>query len=300
MRLRHIEVFNAIMLTGSVSGAARLTHVTQPAVSRTLKHAELHLGFALFQRVAGRMVPTPEAIALSPRIEQLFVQLEEVQHLARNLGRGQGSAELRVLTVLALSYEVLPKALLLFRNRYPEVPVAVSALHSSQIVSAMVLQEADVGFTFGSASHPALSQKVIGNSGIVCAVPRHLINARLDRCDEVELADLADFPMIGLATRDPLGMCLAQVCRDADIRWTPGVTVQTYHAALAMAHHGVGVAVVDSVTAVAADVQKVKIVRLAPAMVLPIQAMNAQAQPLSVMAKTLIDCMGKTLRSCIG
>ena len=50
MRLRHIEVFNAVMLTGSVSAAARMINVTQPAVSRTLQHAELQLGFALFQR----------------------------------------------------------------------------------------------------------------------------------------------------------------------------------------------------------------------------------------------------------
>ena len=35
MRLRHIEVFNAVMVTGSVSGAARLINITQPAVSRT-------------------------------------------------------------------------------------------------------------------------------------------------------------------------------------------------------------------------------------------------------------------------
>ena len=44
MRLKHIEVFNAVMLTGSVSGAARLLHVTQPAVTQTLQHAELQLG----------------------------------------------------------------------------------------------------------------------------------------------------------------------------------------------------------------------------------------------------------------
>ena len=43
MRLRHIEVFNAVMLTGSVSGAARLMNVTQPAVSRTLQHAEIQM-----------------------------------------------------------------------------------------------------------------------------------------------------------------------------------------------------------------------------------------------------------------
>ena len=58
MRLRHIEVFNAIMLTGSVSAAARLINVTQPAVSRILSHAELQLGFALFERVKGRLTAT--------------------------------------------------------------------------------------------------------------------------------------------------------------------------------------------------------------------------------------------------
>jgi DNA-binding transcriptional LysR family regulator len=50
MRLRHIEVFNAIMLSGSVTAAARMVNVSQPAISRTLKLAEMQLGFPLFVR----------------------------------------------------------------------------------------------------------------------------------------------------------------------------------------------------------------------------------------------------------
>ena len=64
MRLRHIEVFNAMMLTGSVSGAARFFNATQPAASRIRQHAELQLGFALFQRTKGRSLPTSEALTL--------------------------------------------------------------------------------------------------------------------------------------------------------------------------------------------------------------------------------------------
>ena len=100
MRLRHIEVFNAVMLTGSVSAAARMINVTQPAVSRTLQHAELQLGFALFQRVRGRLKPTVEAQTLYPLIERLFTQLDEVQRLSASLQAGRGHGELRVLTVL--------------------------------------------------------------------------------------------------------------------------------------------------------------------------------------------------------
>ena len=58
MRLRHIEVFNAIYLSGSISAAAQLLNVSQPSLSKTLQHAEDQLGFKLFRRVRGRLLPT--------------------------------------------------------------------------------------------------------------------------------------------------------------------------------------------------------------------------------------------------
>ena len=153
MRLRHIEVFNAVMQTGSVSAAARMINVTQPAVSRTLQHAELQLGFPLFQRVGGRLRPTVEAQTLYPHVERLFAQLDEVQRLSSNLRAGRSQGELRVLTVLALSYEVMPRAVQLFRQKHPQVLVHHQALHSPQIVSSLVLQEADIGYVFSAVPH---------------------------------------------------------------------------------------------------------------------------------------------------
>ena len=63
MRLRHIEVFHAIMQAGTISGAAQLLHISQPAVTKVLQHCELQLGMALFDRVRGKLYPTPEARA---------------------------------------------------------------------------------------------------------------------------------------------------------------------------------------------------------------------------------------------
>ena len=102
MRLKHIEVFNAIMLTGSVSAAARLLHVTQPAVTQTLQHAELQLGYALFTRQRNRLVPTGEAQALYPEVQALVSQLESVRRLAGGLRSGQ-RADLRLLVVHSLA-----------------------------------------------------------------------------------------------------------------------------------------------------------------------------------------------------
>jgi DNA-binding transcriptional LysR family regulator len=61
MRLRHIEIFQAILQTGSVTGAASLLNISQPAASKALQHAEAQLGFSLFTRVRGKLESTAEA-----------------------------------------------------------------------------------------------------------------------------------------------------------------------------------------------------------------------------------------------
>ncbi|VTU39552.1 HTH-type transcriptional activator CmpR [Variovorax sp. PBS-H4] len=292
MRLRHIEVFNAIMLTGSVSAAARLINITQPAVSRTLQHAELQLGFPLFQRAKGRLTPTTEAQALYPHIERLFEQLDEVQRLAAHLRTGSDAGELRILTVLALSYEVLPRALKAFRQKHAGIAVTVESLHSPQIMSALLRQEADVGFAFSPAVHPSLTQEALADSRMVCIAPKGMLPRALVRNGSAALHDLVKVPVVGLDSRDPVGTSLSQACRQAGVGFQEAVvTVQTYHAALAMAHHGLGVALVDGCTAGSADRDKVDVLALEPRIPVPIRALRFAERPDSVAVRAITRCM---------
>ncbi|WP_223861816.1 LysR family transcriptional regulator, partial [Geminicoccus harenae] len=64
MRLRHLEVFNTVMLAGTASAAGRLLRISQPAVTKLLAQAEAEAGLRLFERDRGRLVPTAEAQAL--------------------------------------------------------------------------------------------------------------------------------------------------------------------------------------------------------------------------------------------
>jgi DNA-binding transcriptional LysR family regulator len=295
MRLRHIEVFNAVMLTGSVSGAARLINVTQPAVSRILQHAELQLGFALFQRNKGRLTATSEALTLYPHIERLFGMLDEVQRLAVNLRTGESAKELRLLTVLALSYEILPHAIKLFRVKHPDVTITVKALHSPQIVSTLALQEADVGFLLSPVTHPALSQQHLADGRVVCIAPKGMLSARLLKRGSVTLADLSKVPVIGLDVLDPVGRSLNNACREAEVGLDIAITVQTYHSALALAHHGLGVALVDSCTAASADLKRVDVLALEPLIAVPIKALLPAAKPASVAVKSFVHCFQQAL-----
>jgi len=295
MRLRHIEVVHAVLLTGSVSAAARLLHITQPAVSRALQHAELQLGFPLFERDGGRLSPTVEAQTLRPHVERLFGQLDELQRLCASLKTGRVQGELRVLTVLALSYRVLPRAVELFLKRHPHVQLHHQALHSPQIVDALVLHEADVGYVFSAPEHPALNREALGERAVVAVVPKGwLAHAALAHA-QLDVSQLSRLPVICLDGADPLGWQLAHFFRENEQPGRVVMTVQTYHVALALAHQGVGVALVDGCTAQSADRSRVDVLPLAPALSVPVLHLRPTGKAASVLGRAFTRCMQQAL-----
>lgn len=250
MRLKHIEVFHAVMLTGSVSAASKLLHVTQPAVTQSLQLAELQLGYALFTRQRRRLVPTREAQALYPEVQALMSQLESVRRMAGALGSGEGQG-FRILIVPSLAVKALPDALKRFRRRYRDLPISVRTMHSNDIARAMALQEGDVGIVYGRLPHPALSDELVATGRLVCASPRSRGGA--DRRTTVALQDLLREPFIRIDERDPLGAVLADQWARLELSPRAGITVQTHHIAMVMAEQGFGPAIIDSFTAQASD-----------------------------------------------
>ena len=60
INLRQLEAFRAVIITGSITGAASYLHVSQPAVSRLIADLEHSIGFALFERRNRRLHVKPE------------------------------------------------------------------------------------------------------------------------------------------------------------------------------------------------------------------------------------------------
>jgi DNA-binding transcriptional LysR family regulator len=271
MRLKHIEVFNAIMVGGSASAAARLLHVSQPAVTQVLQHAELQLGYALFTRQRNRLVPTREAQALYPEVQQLMSQLEGVRRLAAALGSGEGS-RMRILIVPSLAVKALPDALRIFRRRYADMPISVRTLHSNEIARAMALQEGDVGIVYGKPHHPALQDELVATGRLVC-VSKQSAGAA-DRRRTVALQELLRSPFIRIDERDPLGTVLADQWARLGVTPRAGMTVQTHHIAMVMAQQGFGPAIIDSFTAEADLSQELVVRSLVPEVPVEVRALQ--------------------------
>ena len=105
MRLRHIEVFHAIMQVGTISGAAQVLHISQPAVTKVLQHAELQLGMPLFERVRGKLYPKPEAHRLFVETEKLHRDLQGIRRLAASL-KGNAVETIRLVSTPTIAISV--------------------------------------------------------------------------------------------------------------------------------------------------------------------------------------------------
>lgn len=166
MKLKHIEVFNAIMVSGSVSAAARILNVTQPAVTQTLKHAEQQLGYSLFVREKSGLKPTLEARHLYLRSKKIFEQVDELRRLAVSL-KSESKEQFRIAIVPSLSTQCLSLALSLFKAKHPQCVVSIKILHSDEIARSVALHECDLGIAYGELDFPSVDYQVVGVGHLV-------------------------------------------------------------------------------------------------------------------------------------
>src|SRR5579862_2959870 len=109
LTLRQSEVVRAIMVTGTVGGAARLLNVSSPGISRVMKHAEMSVGVKLFSRKGGRYSPTREATAIFDQIDGVYGKVEDLQFVISRIKRGT-NIELKVGAVPSIANVMVPRA----------------------------------------------------------------------------------------------------------------------------------------------------------------------------------------------
>ena len=92
MNLKHLEVFKAVMTTGSTIAAGPVLQMSQSAISRQLGALEAEIGFPLFQRDRGRLIATPEAHALLPEALEVIERLSKLRRKTEELRTGGGNS----------------------------------------------------------------------------------------------------------------------------------------------------------------------------------------------------------------
>lgn len=245
MNLRQIEVFRAVMITSSVTDAARLLCVSQPGVSRMLGHIELQLRLKLFQRIKGKLQPTPEAHALYAQVEQVYHGVKRIEDCAKELQTGGGLA-LRVLGSPSLALEVLPLAVADTVARFPNAQVYIETLLMRDIVKQLVSGDADLALANLPIDHPMLQCKPLGKWALCCVfhVDHHFAARR-----SVGPREVLNERLIAFSADTPQGKAIGQWSAEFRVPIQSKIEVRSGQLACALAASGAGIAVVDSLTA---------------------------------------------------
>lgn len=241
-----MEVFRAVMLTGSISGAAEILHVSPPAVSKLLAHAARQSKLVLFERIKGRLVPTPEAQQLYQEVENLWRGVERVRDVTRSLGDPH-SGVLRLAVSASLGTHLVPRAVALLYERHERIKVSMEVLIAPIMVEALLDQSAHLGIAMQPIDHPNLSAVRRYSCGLSCVMRS---DHRLAAKREIVPRDLAGERVISSPASTPYGQSLRRAYGAAVRSAKLDVEVRSATSACWFAQAGAGIAIVDQ-TAVA-------------------------------------------------
>ena len=296
MRLRHIEVFHAIYTTGSITNAAELLHVSQPSVSKVLQHAEMQLGFELFDRVKGKLIPTQEAMALMPEVDKIFQQLNSLKKAERNI-KTSTSGRISISVMPALGLDILPQALQRFHSQYPDITFVVHTKHFDDVPTALFEREVDIGLLFDTAvtAQPGLQSVAIAEGELVCVHPA----AQFEGKAAIEPEDLAEQTFISIVDSGPLGGIVADALQPVEDALHCPVQAHTYYVAKNLVGYGLGVAVVDEFTARAQGPQ-VATTPFAAALRFNVTGLYLESRPLSKVCQEFLECVREVVSEARG
>jgi len=285
MRLRQIEVFHAIYTSGSMTNAARLLNVSQPSISKVLAHAEQQLGYALFDRANGRLVPTPEANRLFGLVSNVYDHVEQLRHVAENL-RASDIGKIRIAATPAFGVDLLPGAIASYLTDHKDTEFEIETLHHKEIGDALLESRIDIGLAFDSVAAPGLSSVSLAKGEFVVIGPPDL---ELGPDQRISIDALQGQPFIGLSARGPLGQLLTSYLESSEIELDRVVFTETYHIAKALVARGSGVSIVDTITARSGKANDVRTWSLEPPLHYSIDVISSDSMPPSLLCQRFIS-----------
>lgn len=299
MNLRQLEVFQAVMQTGNMSSAARLLCITPSAVSKTVAHTELQLGYRLFTRGQGSLTPTPEARVLYEESAQVHRQLDALRQMAQNLGRVDLGA-VRLAAIPSVTHEFLPLVLQRHAARYPRVDVEVRTLHQDQMVAALLNRSVDFGLGFYEHPHPQIASELQVSGRMFLAVARDLWQRATRVRHGSPYAYFAKVPLIRLVGDDPMRPLLDELADKLGLQVQAGnIQVQTSRLAVELVRRGMGWTLVDFLTATQLDPATVVALELHDLPPMSLYAYHARQSPPGQQARHMLDLLPALLHEAL-
>ncbi|MEL0614362.1 LysR substrate-binding domain-containing protein [Marinomonas arenicola] len=155
--LRQLQIFEAVVHTGSVTAAADMVAISQPAASQALRELEALLGQPLFRRHGKRLQITPQARHLLPQARAVLSQIEQIESMGSD---DELSGSLHIAASVSVGNYLLPEQMSVFKQKHPNIRFNLDIGNTQHVIQQLLTGKAEVGFIEGYCQHAELMTKV--------------------------------------------------------------------------------------------------------------------------------------------
>lgn len=303
MNLRQLEALHKVLVTGTVSEAAKELYRTQSAVTALIKGLEESVGLPLFERRGRRLVPLPEAHYLHEEAKEILQRLERTKETMDSF-RSYKSGRLRVASTLAPSLSLVPGLLSEVLADNSEIHASLVTGTSLEVHHLVASQQVDVGIgDLGYAdmlhdttmlSHQSFSMDAL----VAVASDDPLASAKA-----LAPGDLSGRSLALLSDEHNVHTAVAAAFDEAEAAFTPRLLTQSTFPKFIPIRNGVLTGIVDPMTANAyreltggADVA---FLPFRPRVTYEFAVMKPAFRPLSHLAKAFFSKLVERIPSCI-
>ncbi len=233
-----LRYFQEVAEFGSIRRAAAALHVASSAVNRQILKLEQDLGVQLFERSSTGVRLTSAGELLMRHVADTLNDFDRVRAEIDGL-RGQKTGLVRVVSLVGIMSDFLPRAVVSFQSKYPAVDFQLNSAGPERIVDELAAGRADIGVNFtdvGSGGFVLLADAAAPQGAIV---PR---DHRLARRRRIGLTDLAGEQVVLWSEAGPLWPYLMAALKAHNVQAAPRAQTNSLDAmkCLVMAGTGVG------------------------------------------------------------
>ncbi len=256
MKIRQLEVLEAIEQTGTFTGAGQALHLTQSAVSHAIAELEQQAGTALFRRL-------PKGVSLTPCGLSLLREARGVLAAYRNLDQRIAHLEddtpINVVSSITIASFLLPSIIRAFQASHPKLPVHVRVASANAVMDLLQRGRADIAFWEGARPQGSYQTVLLGGYTICLACAPSFPFAE----ESITPEQLCRFPLLlrepGSAIRDTFDSMLSLANRKARPVWQ---SVNSF-ALIKAAEAGLGITVLpEDLLADSILLKKLRLIRL--------------------------------------
>ena len=259
MTLRQVEVIRAVMVTGTIGGAAKLLNVSAPGISRLVKYTEKSLGIRFFQRQGGRYFPTSEAQSIFEQINGVYKKVDDLTEIISKTGQAAPS-ELRIGSMPSIAQVMVPRAVEQIRKRYPDLKMDINILKIEEVIDYLLLNKGDCAAISYRLDHPALDFLPLASGRLYCIVPEDHALAQRKR---ISAAEMTKFPLIGIDPTDPYGRIMSELFARNKLPYDITIRARFGNTVCALVQARLGIAVIDEFSVAHGGIPGVRLLEIA-------------------------------------